>query len=99
MPPAAVSSLPPGQAAQFTDPTTGRSAWVVCVAKGKYVAHSAACTHAGCTVNFDSSSNEFVCPCHGGIFNARTGAVESGPPPFALPAIPVQISGGQIYAG
>jgi thiosulfate dehydrogenase (quinone) large subunit len=96
---ASVRSLPPGHAAQFTDPGSARPAWVVCVAKGRYAAHSAVCTHAGCTVNYDPGSSEFICPCHGGTFNARTGAVVAGPPPSPLAAIPVHVTGGQIYVG
>jgi len=27
------------------------------------------CTHMGCIVNFDSKTNEFICPCHGSRYN------------------------------
>ncbi len=47
------------------------------------VALSAICTHAGCTCNFESSSNELVCPCHGSVFS-ETGAVVNGPARRAL---------------
>lgn len=94
---ASVSSLPAGRAAAFTDPASGGPAWVFCRANGEYSAHSAVCTHAGCTVDFDPSARELVCPCHGGTFNTATGAVLSGPPPAPLPAIPVHIVAGQIY--
>lgn len=96
---ASVRSVPVGHATEFTDPSSAGPAWLVCVAKGQYAAHSAICTHAGCTVNYDSASSAFVCPCHGGTFNARTGAVVAGPPPAPLAAIPVHVVGGQIYAG
>ena len=94
---ASVSSLPAGRAAAFTDPASGGPAWVFCRATGDYAAHSAICTHAGCTVDFDPGSRELVCPCHGGAFNAATGEVLSGPPPAPLAAIPVHIAAGQIY--
>jgi Rieske Fe-S protein len=61
-----------------------------------FVAFSAVCTHAGCTVEFDSSSMEFVCPCHGGTYDAKTGHVLAGPPPSPLPAIPVHLVNGEI---
>ena len=51
---------------------------------GAYSALSATCTHAGCTVGYDSRSATIICPCHGGTYNASTGAVISGPPPSAL---------------
>ena len=88
---ASVSALSVGQAGQFTDPKTGQPAWLVHPAANKFVAFSAVCTHAGCTVGFDGSSMEFVCPCHGGTYNATTGAVVAGPPPSPLPAIPVHV--------
>jgi thiosulfate dehydrogenase [quinone] large subunit len=94
---ASVAAVPPGRAKQFTDPASGNPAWVVCLAQGKYAAFSAVCTHAGCTVNYDASNSEFVCPCHGGAYSARTGHVLSGPPPGPLPPIPVKVTGGQIY--
>jgi cytochrome b6-f complex iron-sulfur subunit len=47
-----------------------------------FVAFSATCTHAGCTVGYNSGT--IVCPCHGGTYNVATGAVISGPPPAAL---------------
>jgi nitrite reductase/ring-hydroxylating ferredoxin subunit len=40
---------------------------------------------------------EFVCPCHGRIYSARTGDVLGGPPPSALPAIPVTVANGRLY--
>lgn len=42
------------------------------------VALSAICTHAGCSMNFDSSQNLLVCPCHGSQFN-ESGNVVTGP--------------------
>ncbi len=33
------------------------------------VAFSAACTHMGCIVQWQSSDRKFHCPCHGGIFS------------------------------
>ena len=33
------------------------------------IAFSAACTHMGCIVQWQSSDKKFHCPCHGGIFS------------------------------
>lgn len=93
----AVTAVPVGQAAQFSDPATGNPAWMVCLSQGNFAAFSAVCTHAGCSVQFQANSKEFICPCHGGVFSARNGQVLGGPPPTPLASIPVQVSNGQLY--
>ena len=96
---ASASSLPVGQALSFTNPADGNPAWVVHPDGNTFVAFSAVCTHAGCPVQYDPSTIEFICPCHGGTYDARTGQVQQGPPPAPLPSIPVHIINGQIRAG
>jgi thiosulfate dehydrogenase (quinone) large subunit len=64
--------------------------------QGQVRAFSAVCTHAGCTVGYQGG--QIVCPCHGGTFDPKTGAVISGPPPFGLAPRKVVESGGNIYA-
>jgi thiosulfate dehydrogenase [quinone] large subunit len=91
------SSVPVGGAAAFTDPSFQSPAFVLQPKPGTFVAFSRICTHEGCTVNFDRRAEEFVCPCHGSIFNARTGAVIQGPAPTPLPSIPVSESDGRLY--
>jgi cytochrome b6-f complex iron-sulfur subunit len=60
-------------------------------------AFSAVCTHLGCIVEYDSTSNQIHCPCHDGRFNPANGAVVSGPPPQALPPVNVALEGDQIF--
>ena len=93
---AATSAIPVGNAKSFIDPATGQPAWAVHSASATFVAFSAICTHAGCTVQYDPSTVQFVCPCHGGTFDARTGRVVAGPPPTPLQAIPVRAVNGQL---
>ncbi|HTW20520.1 MAG TPA: Rieske 2Fe-2S domain-containing protein [Mycobacteriales bacterium] len=90
------SAVPKGQAQMFRDPSNGRPAYVVHEPDGKFSAFSAVCTHAGCTVGFDASAQEFICPCHGGTYSARTGQVLAGPPPAPLSPINVAVSAGEI---
>ena len=90
------SQVPVGQAGRFTDPASGDPAFVVHTSGSNFAAFSAVCTHAGCTVQFDSGNMQFVCPCHGGAYDARTGQVLAGPPPSPLTAIPVHVVDGQI---
>lgn len=91
------SAVPVGGAATFTDPTSGRPALVVQPRAGQFRAFSAVCTHAGCTVAYSSSGNQFRCPCHGAIFDAVTGAVIQGPARDPLPAVNVSVRSGQLY--
>lgn len=43
-----------------------------------FVALSAICTHAGCTVRYAAGSRDVVCPCHGSTFELD-GSVTNGP--------------------
>jgi Rieske Fe-S protein len=90
------SRLPAGQAAEYRDPGSGQPDIVIREANGGLVAHSAVCTHAGCTVGYQGS--QIVCPCHGSVFDARTGAVITGPATLPLPARKVIERDGAIYA-
>lgn len=91
------SAVPVGEGRQFTDPASGQPGWMLRPSASKVVAFSAVCTHAGCTVSFDSSNNQFVCPCHGGTYDASTGAVTGGPPPSPLAQIPARIANNEIW--
>ena len=62
---------------------------------GQIKALSAICPHLGCTVPWDAGRNEFVCPCHGGVF-ASDGAHLSGPPPRSLDSLETKVSGGKL---
>lgn len=101
LPPGAVrlgpgSSLPTGQAASFSDPADGSPDILIRDEAGNLKAFSAVCTHAGCTVGYESGT--IVCPCHGGEYSAETGEVIAGPPPTGLAPKRVIESNGQIYA-
>ncbi len=50
---------------------------------GSYIAVAQSCTHNGCSVGYNSGGNNFVCPCHSGVFDTN-GNVVSGPPPAPL---------------
>jgi len=50
---------------------------------GKFSVLSSTCTHAGCTVYYNSGSGKIECPCHGSIFTT-SGSVVIGPASTAL---------------
>jgi thiosulfate dehydrogenase (quinone) large subunit len=93
-----LSDIPMGQAARFTAPN-GEPAVAVRLAQRRVVAYSAVCTHAGCTVAYDSSSRLLACPCHGAEFDpARDAAAVAGPTNSPLPSIALQVgSDGGLY--
>jgi cytochrome b6-f complex iron-sulfur subunit len=69
----------------------GRPVAVVAGPAGSY-ALSLACTHARCTVRWDRGARQFLCPCHGGRFDAE-GRVVAGPPPAPLRRLEIREDG------
>jgi Rieske Fe-S protein len=70
------------QGSGYSDPACGQpDIIVVCQSAGTYLAFSASCSHACCTVNFNGSG--FRCPCHSAAFNL-TGACTNGRAPQGL---------------
>jgi menaquinol-cytochrome c reductase iron-sulfur subunit len=51
---------------------------------------SATCTHLGCQVRWEAKDKTFVCPCHGGVYDA-TGRVVGGPPPRPLDSVDTRV--------
>ncbi|HVM89687.1 MAG TPA: Rieske 2Fe-2S domain-containing protein [Puia sp.] len=60
-----------------------------------FIALTLICTHMGCTVNYDSSSESFKCPCHGSEYNIK-GQVTQGPAPSPLKTYSVTITNDQL---
>jgi cytochrome b6-f complex iron-sulfur subunit len=54
-------------ASGYSDPACGQNNIIVVNNGGTYVALSASCPHACCTVDFTGS--DFHCPCHGATFD------------------------------
>jgi Rieske Fe-S protein len=52
---------------------------------------SATCAHLGCRVRWDVPRRQFLCPCHGGVYD-RDGRVVSGPPPRGLERVNVRVN-------
>jgi cytochrome b6-f complex iron-sulfur subunit len=59
-------------------------------------AFSAICTHLGCVVQYHDDKKEFVCPCHGGRYDAD-GKVVFGPPPRPLDVIESKVRDGGVF--
>ncbi len=101
---APLETFPVGQVSEgLIDPS--REAWPRAVspqavyvwrrAADEVVVFSRSCTDLGCPVTFDSGSECFLCPCHGGIFD-KNGERMAGPPYRPLYRYRVRIRGGVI---
>jgi cytochrome b6-f complex iron-sulfur subunit len=63
----------------------------------RFHALSAVCTHSEvCSVAWNPSRHQLVCPCHRGVFDLD-GNVVSGPPPRPLPRREVTVRNGRLH--
>jgi len=89
----------PGSFLYFNYPRANDPAVLVRAEDGEYLAYSRKCAHLGCSVDFDSTRRCLACPCHRGVYDARTGYVVYGPPPRPLDQIVLQMrAGGELWA-
>jgi Rieske Fe-S protein len=86
-----LSSVP----TETVDPESGNAAFLVKGPDGVTML-SAICTHMGCTVEWRSSEDEFVCPCHGAVYDP-TGEAAGGPATGPLASLPVVVRHGQVF--
>jgi len=64
----------------------------------KYYAIGNICTHMGCMLSDGVLKGENVqCPCHGSIFDVKTGNVTKGPAKKPEPVFQVKVEGDQIF--
>lgn len=63
---------------------------------GTFVALEAVCTHLACTVKYEPENGRIFCACHGGVYDPKTGANVSGPPPKPLAQYKVEVEDGRI---
>jgi arsenite oxidase small subunit len=91
----------------FEYPHKDRPALLIHLPDGTFVAFDASCTHLGCQVHYDKTAvkgwennpQQSFCPCHGGVFDPKTGNVLAGPAPRPLPKIKLEIDDqGEVYA-
>ncbi len=58
-----------------------------------FVVFSPLCPHLGCRYDWDASTNKFLCPCHGSVYNFD-GAHLAGPAPRGLDPLPLREQSG-----
>jgi len=93
------SQVPVNSAFTFTLAASGDPGVVIHLPNNHYVAYDATCTHAGCTVNYDPTTQALICPCHGAAFDPSNNAsVLAGPTSLPLSSVPLRIdSNGNMF--
>jgi menaquinol-cytochrome c reductase iron-sulfur subunit len=64
----------------------------------EFIAISNRCAHAGCPTRFVEAAGNFICPCHGGVYDFE-GKVIGGPPVRPLDRFQTRVEGGQLEIG
>jgi len=65
---------------------------------GNFVAVSNRCAHLGCPVRFVEAAGNFICPCHGGVYDFQ-GKRIGGPPVRPLDQFQTRVRKGQVEVG
>jgi menaquinol-cytochrome c reductase iron-sulfur subunit len=63
-----------------------------------FVAISSRCVHAGCPVRFVQAAGNFICPCHGGVYDFE-GKRIGGPPVRPLDHFQTRVRDGYVELG
>jgi Rieske Fe-S protein len=91
----AASPLASAGSAAFVQSSAGKFL-VARTGQDTFSALTAICTHEQCDVTtFSSSSNRFVCPCHGSQYST-SGSVQNGPATRPLQQFPTQFTNGVL---
>jgi len=86
-----VDRFPPASVTEFTEARF----FLIRSQDGGFLATHIRCPHLGCTVNWKSGENRFLCPCHASHFDFY-GNFEKAPVSRALDTFSVQIKDGQV---
>ena len=69
--------------------------YIVRIGDGEFLAVYHRCTHLGCTVPWDATTQKFVCPCHNSQFDQQ-GTVQNPPAPRPLDLFALTIENGEV---
>jgi Rieske Fe-S protein len=64
----------------------------------QFIAISTRCMHLGCPVRFIPAARNFICPCHGGVYDFR-GRRSGGPPVRPLDRFYTRVRNGRVQVG
>lgn len=57
---------------------------------------SSICPHLGCPINWHPDQSQFICPCHGGLFDTD-GRHTGGPPPRSMDPLEFEVRAGRLW--
>ena len=95
---ASVDDLAVGGVVSFTYPDEREPCLLVRLTASEFVAFNQKCTHLSCAVIPRPAQGVFLCPCHEGYFDLRSGAPTAGPPRRPLTRVVLDVRGRDIYA-
>ena len=64
----------------------------------EFIAISTRCAHLGCPVRFVKAAGNFICPCHGGVYDFEGGVI-GGPPVRPLDRFQTRVVGDTLEVG
>jgi cytochrome b6-f complex iron-sulfur subunit len=79
----------------FFTQVPNQKVFVMRASESEFRVLSAICTHQGCTVAWNESTERFDCPCHGSQYTA-TGTVMKGPAGSPLRTFTPELAGDQL---
>ena len=71
---------------------------LVTVGSDKFMVVIGLCTHLGCIPDYFPDKHKFICPCHGGQFDAAGKDIKA-PPPSPLVIPPFKVDGSKLVIG
>jgi thiosulfate dehydrogenase [quinone] large subunit len=89
---AQASAVAQNSAKTFTIPSTGAPGVLIHLPDDRFVAYDTVCTHAGCIVDYNPTSQHLICPCHGATYDpAQQAAVLAGPTKIPLRSVVIHV--------
>lgn len=95
---AGIDEVPVGGSLAFAYPDAHEPCLLVRLDATTFVAFNQKCTHLSCAVIPRTTEQCFVCPCHEGRFDLRTGAPTAGPPRRPLTRVVLERRGTDLFA-
>lgn len=78
--------------------TQEQSARDIVVGEDRYMIVVGLCTHLGCIPVYREGSHDFLCACHGGMFDS-SGIDTKAPPPSPMVIPPFKVNGTTVVLG